>query len=98
MVDKPMEATDDERACNRGTEGCEGRDGMSDKAGHSLADPLRTPGPLTTAHDEMKVGSRMGEMDGTTCSQVVTCVQRSPLLSAWGQRYLALGLAATSCL
>jgi hypothetical protein len=51
----------------------EGQKDMKDETGHSLADPLRTPGPLAAAHDEMKVGSRMGVMDRTTCSQVVTC-------------------------
>ena len=49
IVDKPKEATDDERECDGGTERCEGRDGVSDKAERFLADPLRAPGPLTAA-------------------------------------------------
>ena len=43
-ADKTMEVADDERECaDIGTEGCEGRDGVSRKAARFLADPLRAP-------------------------------------------------------
>ena len=50
MVDKPKEATDDERECaDVGAEVCEGRDGTFCKAERFLAGPLRAPRPLTAA-------------------------------------------------